>query len=89
MEDPLIIKVLLGSLGSILAAVGVGIRYIFMQLHMIVPEEEIRRMIADQAAPQDVKQQMIYERLQHIEALLYALIEKSHDERRNNSHNYK
>lgn len=81
MTEPLLLKILLCSLGSILGGIGLCIRYVWKQLHMIVTEEEIRRMIADQAAPQDVKQQMIYERLQHIEALLYSLLEKASDER--------
>ena len=77
MDDPLIIKVLLYSLGSILGGLGLGLRYIMNKLHVIVPEEEIRRMISDNAAPQDVKQQMIYDRLVHIENLLYSLLEKT------------
>lgn len=81
MEDPIILKILLYSVGSVLGAMGFVLRYIIQKLSSIVPEAQIRQMITDQAAPQDVKQQMIYERLLHIESLLYNLMENIHNDR--------
>ena len=67
-------------LASALAAGGFVIKHLFHKTEQIVPEEEIRRMITDSIAPEQVKQSMIYERLLHMESKLDRLMEYLHHE---------
>lgn len=83
MDEPFIIKILLYSLGSILGAIGFGVRYVLNKLKEIVPESEIRQIIRDQAAPTDMQLKMIYERQAHIERKLDNLLEMFVVPRRN------
>ena len=61
-----------------LATFGFALRYLFMKTQTIMTEDEIRQIIKDSAAPESVKQVMIYERLVHIERKLDRLMEERH-----------
>ncbi len=73
-------------LTAALTVVGIIVRYLFLKTQDIVPEKEIRQMIADSIAPQIVKITMIYERLVHIEGKLDRLLEENRNDSGRDSH---
>lgn len=73
-------------LTAALALGGFVIKYLFNKVQDIVPEDDIRRIVVDHIAPEQVKQSMIYERLIHIEAKLDKLMEDRQNYGRNPIH---